>query len=207
MYAREVDRRVLTLAVSGMLWERSLVMIDQETGSLWSHILGTARQGPLRGKQLEQIPSVMTDWQSWSRAHPDGTVALLSRTSRDYATEFYRYPAHFVLGITRRGAAKAWSFDSLQRSPAVNDTFQDQPVVVLFDSDSVTARLFSRRVDGRTLTFEHRDGLFRDRASGSTWDPITGRAVDGPHRGAYLQALPAIVSYRHTWKVFHPQSK
>jgi hypothetical protein len=207
VYAREVDGRVLTLAVSGMLWERSLVMVDQETGSLWSHILGTAKQGPLRGKQLEQIPSVMTDWKSWSRAHPEGTVALLSRTSRDYGTEFYRHPAHFVLGIAQGGEAMAWSFDALQRSPAINDTYRDQPVVVLMDADSVTARLFSRRVGDRTLTFEYRDGTFRDRESGSTWDPITGRAVDGPQRGAYLQALPAIVSYRHTWKVFHPQSR
>ncbi len=207
MYARSIDGRVLTLAVSGMLWERSLVMIDQETGSLWSHILGTAKQGPLRGKQLEQVPSVMTDWKSWSGAHPDGTVVLLTRTSRDYGTEFYRQPAHFVLGIAQNGDAKAWSFDTLQRSPAVNDTFRDQPVVVLFDLGSSTARLFSRSLDGRSLTFEYRNGRFYDRESGSTWDPITGRAAEGPQRGAYLQALPAIVSYRHTWKVFHPQSK
>ena len=37
----------LTLVVSGMLWNRNLVMLDLETESLWSHILGEAKAGVL----------------------------------------------------------------------------------------------------------------------------------------------------------------
>lgn len=207
MYARDVDGKTLSLGVSGMLWNRSLVMYDKETGSLWSHILGVAKQGPLRGKNLEQIPSVMTDWKTWSKEHPDGTVVLLSRTSKEYRTEFYRQPEQFVLGIAEGGKAKAWGLDRLVRALALNDTFDSQPVAVLFDRDSVTARLYSRKVKDRELTFEARGGKIKDRETGSTWEPVTGRGVDGLLKGSHLQALPAVVSYRQTWQTFHPDPK
>ncbi len=45
MYDRKVKDQTLTFAVSGLLWNSSLVMLDQETGSLWSHILGTCERG------------------------------------------------------------------------------------------------------------------------------------------------------------------
>jgi hypothetical protein len=207
VYARDVGGRTLTFGVSGLLWNRSLVMYDEETGSLWSHILGEAKQGPLRGKRLEQVPSVMTDWKTWGREHADGTVVLLSRTSEEYRTAFYRQPKQFVLGIAEGGKAKAWGFDRLAKAPALNDTFDGRPVAVLFDRDSMTARLYGRNVKGRELTFEGRAGRIKDRETGSTWEPATGRAVDGPLQGSYLQALPAVVSYRKTWQTFHPKSQ
>jgi hypothetical protein len=207
VYAREVDGKTLTFGVSGLLWNRSLVMYDKETGGYWSHILGEAKQGPLRGKRLEQIPSVMTDWKTWSREHPDGTVVLLRRTSKEYSTEFYRQPEQFVLGLAQGGKSKAWGFDELVKSPALNDTFDGQPVAVLFDRDSVTARLYSRQVNDRTLAFEVSAGRIKDRETGSTWEPVTGRAVDGSLKGACLKALPAVVSYRKTWQAFHPNSE
>ena len=61
MYARKVKGKTLTLSVSGMLWNRSLVILDAETKSLWSHILGRAMQGPLEGETLEALPGLMTD--------------------------------------------------------------------------------------------------------------------------------------------------
>jgi hypothetical protein len=207
VYARDVDSKTLTFGVSGLLWNRSLVMYDQETDSLWSHLLGRAMQGSLRGKTLEQVPSVMTDWKTWSRQHPDGTVVLLSRTSQDYVKAFYRQPAQFVLGIAGGGKAKAWGFDRLTKAPAVNDTWDGRPVAVLFDRASVTARLFVREAKGRELTFEARAGKVKDRETGSTWEPTTGRAVDGPLKGSQLEALPAVVSYRATWFAFHPASQ
>jgi hypothetical protein len=207
VYAREVDGKTLTLGVSGMLWNRSLVMYDKETNSLWSHILGKAMQGKLRGKELVQVPSVMTDWKTWSKDHPDGTVAMLSRTAREYRREFYRRPADFVLGIAEAGKAMAWGFDALSKTPVVNDSWDRKPVVVFFDKESMTARLFSRRVKGRELTFEVSGAKIKDKQTDSTWEPTTGRAVDGPLKGSHLEALPAIVSYRKTWLAFHPDPK
>ena len=206
MYAREVDGRLLTFAVSGLLWNRSLVMYDKETGSLWSHILGEAKQGRLRGKKLEQIPSVMTDWDTWRRRHPDSTVVMLSRTSSEYRREFYRSPEQFVLGIVTEGEAKAWTFDLLSRTPALNEKLNRVPILIAFDRVSVTARLYDRTVNGQMLTFQSDGARLKDQETGSTWETITGKAVTGPLAGQYLKAMPAIVSYRHVWLKFHPES-
>src|SRR5262249_20988066 len=154
-----------------------------------------------------QVPSVMTDWQTWRKQHPDGTVVLLSRTSKEYTREFYAKPEQFVLGVVADDKAKAWGFDLLSKNPALNDDFVDKPVLVAFDRDSVTARLYSRRLQDRTLTFSMKDDRLTDQETGSTWDVTTGLATAGPLRGKYLDALPGIVSYRDVWKKFHPQSE
>ena len=207
MYARRVDGKTLTLGVSGMLWNRSVVMYDLETGSLWSHILGEAMQGPLKGKKLEQVPSVMTDWQTWRKRHPNSTVAVLSRTSRDYRREFYRQPERFVLGIVVEGRAKAWSFDRLDRTPVVNDSVGNESVVVAYLRASITARMYNRRMGRKVLTFRSQDEKLVDAETRTTWDPLTGEALEGPLSGKHLKALPAIVSYKKAWYQFHPDSK
>ena len=88
MYARRVNGRTLTFGVSGMLWQDSLVMYDVETRSLWSHLLGEAMAGPLKGTVLGQVPSVMVDWKTWKSRHPQTTVLNLSRTSAAYRRSF-----------------------------------------------------------------------------------------------------------------------
>lgn len=182
-------------------------MQDKETGSLWSHILGEAKAGPMKGKTLRQIPSVITDWNTWRREHPDGTVLMLERTSTDYSRDFYANPQRFVLGIVVDGKAKAWRLDSLQQQPVRNDQVAQHPVVAVYDSKSGTARLFDRKVEGKVLTFAVKDGKMLDRETASSWDQATGRAVAGPFAGKYLMAMPAIMSFRKAWEVFHPQSE
>lgn len=207
MYAREVEGKKLTLGVSGMLWNRSLVMYDQETNSLWSHILGEAMQGPLRGKRLQQLPSVMTDWDTWRKQHPDGSVAMLTRTSREFTRAFYTRPDRFVLGVVLEDKVKAWGLDLLARNPAVNDKVGQTPVLAAFDRASVTARLFDRRLEDRVLNFKVEKDRLVDQETGSTWDPVSGRARSGPLEGKSLKALPGIMSFRDAWLGFHPRSE
>ena len=207
MYARQVKNRNLTFSVSGMLWNRSLVMLDAETKSLWSHILGEAMQGPLKGESLATIPSVMTDWKTWRTKHPNTTVVTLSRTSREYRREFYRNPSKFLIGIAEGGESRAWSFDQLQRQPVVNDRFRDQPLLIVFEKRSSTALLFDRRVDGQELRFTLRKNKLTDVETESYWDWATGRATKGPLQGKQLKPLPGTVSFRRVWTTFHPKTK
>lgn len=198
----------MTLQVSGMLWNRSLVMRDVETGSLWSHILGECMEGPLRGETLEIIPAVMTTWKKWVAKHPETSVLHLRRTSREYDREFYTRPERFVLGVLVAAAAKAYPFDVLQRRPVLQDSIEGEPVLVVFDRESTEAVVYSRELDGEPLTFlpPGAGGELRDAETGSVWDRSTGRATAGPLAGRSLSVVPAIVSYRAAWEVFHPAS-
>lgn len=206
MYAREVDGRTLTLAVSGLLWEGSLVMVDKETGSYWSHLLGEAMAGELQGARLQHIPSVMTDWKSWRTRYPHTTAVVMERTARQYTRQLHQKGYGLALGLARGKKSRAWRLRDLGRERVVNEEFAGRPVVVVYDAESGTAALYGRTVEGRTLTFDWHSGRLRDRESGSRWDPVTGSAVDGPLRGRRLPQEPATMTTERAWKSFHPES-
>ena len=67
--------------------------------------------------------------------------------------------------------------------------------------------MYDRRIGQRLLTFRNQNGKLVDSETDSTWDPLIGRALAGPLAGKYLKALPAIVSYKHVWYQFHPDSE
>lgn len=198
----------MNFAVSGMLWNRSLVMVDKETRSLWSHLLGEAMDGKLKGSRLEIIPATMVTWQAWRREHPKTTVVNLPRTARNYVKEFYRRPRDFVFGWLEDGQAYAAAFDVLIKTPVINLNRKRSPLVLTFDSSSTAANLFSSDVEGHTLQFVRISaGRMKDRQTESVWNIHTGEAVEGPLKGKRLVQRAGIVSYASAWKIFHPQSR
>lgn len=181
-------------------------MLDIETESLWSHILGRAMKGELKGKRLESVASDMVTWAAWKRDHPTTTVLALTRTKhRSYTSDFYTNPSKFVVGLAADGARHC-SFATLMRHPLVN--FEcGEPLVISYDPVSTSARIFSREIAERVLTFEQSRGGFRDTETGSTWNRVTGIATDGPLKGSQLKAIVGIVSYAKVWSEFHPDSR
>ncbi len=91
VYARTHGDATLTFIVSGKLWRNSMIMQDEETGTLWSHVTGEALDGALAGARLEMIPSVQTTWSEWVAAHPDTRVLRKSEEIRAS-----RYEAYFT---------------------------------------------------------------------------------------------------------------
>ena len=89
VYARDIGDTTLTLIVSGKLWRNSLIMMDEETGTLWSHVLGEGIEGPLAGRKLASVPSVQTTWAAWQAAHPGTRVLKKSEEIRSSRYESY----------------------------------------------------------------------------------------------------------------------
>jgi Protein of unknown function (DUF3179) len=183
------------------------VMHDVETGSQWSHILGEAKLGKLQGTRLEQIPSVVADWQSWSRLHCRGTVAFLPRGPLDFTRKVYEQRSDYVLGIAENGRSRAWSLVELSNTPVINDIWEGQPILVVFDPAQAVARAYGRSVKDRELTFLLKDGQLQDRETGTAWEILTGVAKTGPLAGEQLSLLPAIVSDRKIWRNFFPDAQ
>jgi hypothetical protein len=71
--------------------------------------------------------------------------------------------------------------------------------------DVGAAAAFSRRVDGRPLTFHTRGGRVTDQQTGSSWDQF-GRAVAGPLTGSRLAPVTAMDSFWFDWAAFHPDT-
>ncbi len=210
MYARKVNDQELNFSVSGMLWRRSLIMIDRETKSLWSHLLGKAMDGTLKGTTLETLPGVITTWKAWKEAQPKTSVLVMSRTAREFVKEFHEQPGRFVLGLRLLHRAKAYPFEALIAQPVINDTFGEDAVLLVYDPDGTGGRAFDRRVkvknEDRTLQFERGKGKLTDRETRSVWSE-EGRCVEGVLKGIELRELPAIPSFAKAWKQFYPETE
>lgn len=208
VYASKVKGQKLTFCVSGKLWNRSLLMMDTETGSFWSQILCEAVEGKMKGAELETLPCDMVTWKAWRAEHPETTVLDLSRTSKNYTAEFYKRPERFCLGMVVEGAPYHATFTALRKQSLLNLELEGEPLLLTFDKKSTSARLFSRRIDGRALKFVQKpDGSVTDGQTGSTWNRATGMAVKGKLKGKSLESRVGIVSFTRKWQEFHPDSR
>jgi hypothetical protein len=76
VYSREIDGRALTLSPSGWTYDRTFVLYDKETGSLWfpddDGLL--AIQGEYFGQRLPKVLFEDTVWSKWSEEHPESTI-------------------------------------------------------------------------------------------------------------------------------------
>lgn len=181
-------------------------MRDDETDSLWSHILGKCMDGKLKGTELEKIPSQLTDWKSWKEQHPETTAIIMSKTAGVFNRKIYRDAKQFVVGIARGKESRAWRFDHLKEQPLVNDTWREKPVVVYLALPSHSATIFSRTLGDQVLTFQKKGEVITDRETGSQWNLQAGVAIDGPLKGKHLRQLRSIPSFTRAWKQFHPES-
>ena len=207
MYATEIDGQPLTLCVSGQLWNRSLVMMDTESKSLWSHLLGLCVKGRHKGTRLKTLPSDMLTWSAWKSEFPDTTVLNLKRTSRNYTSRFYDPPEAFVFGFLGGNGMSHVSFAALKHSSVMNLNAGSVAVVATFDSTSTSARLFKRKLGERVLTFASTATThLKDRQTGSTWDR-SGNAIGGELKGQSLKPHVGIVSFKRAWLTFHPRSQ
>jgi hypothetical protein len=169
--ARAFDRmiagRPLTFYIPGLLWNDNMVMEDEETGTLWSQMLGRGMRGSLEGEELTALPVVVTSWETWREEHPSSTVAVLERLDGEGIMHAQRYPSEsgdaFLLGLRLRKSADAWTFDQIRARPCQNDMAGDVAVLVAFDAKNDTAQVFQRRLNGQVLTFaEVSEGLRDD---------------------------------------------
>ena len=230
MYAREIQGSLHTFGVSGKLIMNALVMYDHQSDTLWSQFLSRGVKGPLAGTQLEIMPAIQTTWRQWLNLHPDTLVLDKQGRYRSDSYEGYyrggstgiigesnkdrRLPAKdLVLGVDLVGTAKAYPFRAMANQGAINDFFSGKPVLVTFDSLNETAAAFVRSVAGDPLHFQTTtktgDGvmLLRDQETGSTWQALTGRAIEGPLAGTALERLPSFYSFWFAWSDFHPDTE
>ncbi len=152
MYARHQGGRDLTFDFAEGLLDDNLLVVDRETGSVWSQLAGKAIAGEMRDTPLRATPAMQTTWGFWQRWHPKTRVMTLpDEQGRPYVySEFVpgqRRPqngAHdtSALGLGLAIGADAWFFpfpalantDSPVRMNIAGDT-----VVIRFDADGLTA--------------------------------------------------------------------
>ena len=227
VFAREIEGQELTFGVSGKLIMNAVVLYDHQTDTLWSQFLTEAVEGPLDGTRLELLPAQLTTWERWSMEHPDTLLLDRSLSGGPRVDPYYDYylgsaagiqgetnpdgrlpPKELVVGLDWGERARAYDFSSLLAASVVNDTYNDEAIVVVFDPDSALSAVYSRTpADGRVLTFEPDQQAMRDVETGSTWSLLSGSARAGPLMGERLRQLRSFVSFWFAWSDFYPDTE
>ena len=130
-------------------------------------------------------------------------------------------PMERVLNVTVENTHRLYPFSVLKDEPVVNDQVKGVPVVVFSRQgtlsvldDSViansktipSATVYDRRLDGRALTFELREGKIVDTETGSQWN-LFGTAVAGQLEGKQLEKPDSGVHFAFAWLAFNPESE
>lgn len=230
VYAREIDGEILTFGDAGKVLRNALVVYDHQTQSQWSQFIGEAVTGSYQGTSLELIPSQITTWLAWKSTHPD-TLAIKKDKVRafDMNQIYYglsmagltgetlqdtRLPAkEHVIGLANGEHVMAYPFSIFESEPVVNDTLGNTDLLIAFDSESGTASIFDREVDGQTLRFKNagrqEEGylVIQDTETDTVWHALSGYAIYGKLSGSTLEKLPGHMTYWFSWKDYYPSTK
>jgi hypothetical protein len=156
-FHRKLDGRVLTLGVSGLLYNSNFLMYDRETESLWSQFEGRAIAGPLAGKRLRRIRVRQETTATWLSRFPGAKILVRPDVMHiDYRhTPFDRYmiadripfpvkaqdrrfhAKALVVGVVAKGKARAY-LDSLvtRAGGSIEDVFQGNRIRIRYDREA-----------------------------------------------------------------------
>ncbi|NRB81015.1 MAG: DUF3179 domain-containing protein [Saccharospirillaceae bacterium] len=118
----------------------------------------------------------------------------------------------YVVGIVYRGIAKAYPIGILNWHEVVNDTFDQEGIVVSYCPLCGTAVAFKSSITGDTLEFGvsgllyESDVLLYDRQTLSLWSQILGSAVTGAYKNTAFESIPINHTSFGQWKKSHPDS-
>ena len=200
-------------------------MVDNGTGSTWSHLDGSALSGLLAGEQLEIRPLQTTTWGAWLEEHPESTTVGIE-TGYSYGNFVSlgreglrggflatldeidpRLPeSELVIGVLAGDGAEAFPLNRVPAAAPMQSSVGGVPVVVLEDSAGVPALAYHRLLtDGRVLDFERRGEAIHDIQTGSRWNS-SGLAVEGELAGVQLAFVTSFFTEWYGWAAFHPDT-
>ena len=204
MYSRKLDKKTLTFGHEGVLYKNSFIMYDKETNSKWVHVTGTAVKGPLKGKKLEEIPSVVTTWKEWKETHPKTKVLSGRRRGGFMGTYSGKTLRGFGYCVQDGGDATLYSFTTLAKKKVINDKVGETDLVIVFSEESAAPLAWER---GK-LTFESvGKGKMKDKESGSIWSILKGECLEGKKKGEKLTQRAGVAILVERFRPFWPKGK
>lgn len=122
-----------------------------------------------------------------------------------------------VIGVARRGTARAYPLGVLNWFEVVNDTFpragDGEPVLVTYCPLCRTGLTADRRVQGEETEFGvsgllYRDNLvLYDQVTSSLWSQVRAQAIRGPMTGTHLSLLPSTLTTWDEWRADYPDTQ
>lgn len=207
---------------------QNFLMRDDQTGTFWQQISGSAVAGPLRGAQLERVYSDEVTFALWRKEAPEGTVLKPVEQyageyeKKDWEAQIAKLPTvldfpqsglparELVLGVAAFGARRAYPVKRIVETKLIEDRLGSESILIVLGADGKSVRVFQGRLRGENMAPEYYRttegaGLLVDSETGSEWD-FGGCAVSGKRMGACLQPVYALKDYWFDWRNYHPDT-
>jgi hypothetical protein len=228
VFERMFGDEAVPFRASGKIWNNNTLLLDSQSESLWSQILGEALVGELTGSTLNPYPSLTVSWSTFKTHYPSGEV--LSRKTnfdRDYTQDPYEQDHYYesstilfplsneddrlqaktlVFGYYEDSDQTAYPLSVVEESGVVNDEVGENYILVIWDNVLETVRGYTRQVGTDVLTFYQGDEFFIDDQTGSLWNR-NGECVGGTYLGSQLEALTLKRMYWFSWGALYPETK
>ena len=130
-------------------------------------------------------------------------------------------PMEKVIGVKLDEQQKAYPYSVTREEQVINDTVGDTPLLIIHTDGATSAMdaaqiaeskesgstgVFKRVLGEKELTFAIEDGNIVDEQTQSVWT-ITGKAVEGEHKGQQLEAVTFGDYFAFAWLVFWPETE
>lgn len=209
-------------------WRGGVMVVKGKDGTLWSALSGIAFDGPKKGRRLERIPSMTTEWGYWLMLHPESTAynlfdgkkypfaELPTRMTGEAKESTGKVdsrlePLSIVLGVEVGDKRKAYPLDAAGERACFSDEVAGESIAVFWYKPTRSAIAFNRKLNHRKLTFYADDSSpetapFKDKETGTRWT-LAGRAVDGPLKGEELSWVSGIQCRWYAWAAEYPETE
>ncbi len=151
-FHRRVGDETRTFHFGTSLIHDSLLLVDEESGSVWAQVPRRAISGPLRDEHLTVIPSIQTTWGFWRSQHPDTEVMVFPSEEglpyhyADFEADHFPNPPPEVhdpstlgVGIVQGDDSWFFPFRELELAQPEEITFADGALRVRYEAEGMTA--------------------------------------------------------------------
>jgi Protein of unknown function (DUF3179) len=169
VWSRVIDDRRLHFRLAGINNGNALLR-DEETSSIWQQSTGEAIFGPLKGRQLEMVPSDELTFALWRKEQPEGQVlkpdapyvaeydpkdwerhVAATRTVVDTSKSGIA-PHQLMIGVTMAEQSKAYPIESILAAKLIQDRIDGFPVLVVVGPDGASIRAFEATMASSLLS-------------------------------------------------------
>ena len=196
---------------------------DAATKSWWRQATGVAVVGPLKGTTLKEIASAQMRLGAWIQKNPNTLIlqpdSLFAKQYKELKgfdegtiksglekrdSGYWKFKS-WVVGVQKNGHAKAYDWNELVKQKVINDSFQNNSIVLVLENDNSSFHVWNRQVNDKILYFTagSTSQTLNDSATNSVWN-MNGECIQGELKGSHLSAIQAYQEFWHSWQSFHP---
>jgi hypothetical protein len=222
VWKRSIGGRTFHFRLAGIN-NQNFLMRDDETGTWWQQITGTAIFGPLKGQQLEPVLSDELTFGLWKQESPAGQVLqpvakYVKKYEHGWEPDVAKLPVvvsfpgtalqsrDVLIGLEMGGASRAYPMKTILAQSPIQDRLGGVPLLLVVGPDGKSVRVFISRIDGKEVEFFRKAGTtewaLMDSIAGSEWN-FQGCSVNGPAQGKCLERLNGIKDFWFDWRNYH----